>query len=340
MKALNIIGIIISLAVLAYLISWVDFSQIFTSIQKISMVSLLIIMAIYTAAFFPRAYRWKAMLYHLKPIGTFQILPIVVMGYFANNLLPAKLGEIVRVYMIQPQIPVRKRTLLATIFLERIFDGLCVGGLLLFSALTLSIHSGFIHTLKTVLIITLSGLILCVMAMLFFRDFFREVFLFDGEGPLKKVSQKIFHTVHLFQEGIISITKGHSLGKVILSTFIAWSFEALAYFILAKEFHLDIGIYQALIIMGFVNFGILIPSSPGYVGVFEGVTLAAFTFLGLNSNAGIAFGMVLHFCHFVPPLIWGLLLLATDKSILQFMKLKENKNAEPAIYHNEHTNES
>ena len=168
-------------------------------------------MVIYTVAFLPRAYRWKAMLYHLKPMDTIQILPVVVMGYFANNLLPAKLGEVVRVYMIQPQIPARKRTLLATIFLERIFDGLCVGGLLLFSALALSIHSGFIHALKNMLIITLLGLIISGLTILFFRERLREILTVEGDGTIKALSRKIIHTLHLFQEGIISITKGHSL---------------------------------------------------------------------------------------------------------------------------------
>src|SRR6266851_7583401 len=79
--------------------------------------------AIYFVAVWARAWRWHYLLRPLKPISTRRMFPIVTIGYMGNNIYPARAGEVLRAYVLRREEGVPVSASLATIVIERIFDG-------------------------------------------------------------------------------------------------------------------------------------------------------------------------------------------------------------------------
>ena len=79
-----------------------------------------------------RAYRWHILLRPVRDIPTRDVFPVMIIGYAANNVLPLRAGELVRAWVLEQRYGVRKTAALATIAVERLFDGvtmlLFVGG--------------------------------------------------------------------------------------------------------------------------------------------------------------------------------------------------------------------
>ena len=93
-----------------------------------------------------RTYRWKFIINPIKTISTLSLFSGVAIGYMANNLLPARLGEFIRAYIIGKKENISKSSTLATILVERIFDGLTLLFFLAIIALLFSLPVWIRHT--------------------------------------------------------------------------------------------------------------------------------------------------------------------------------------------------
>ena len=136
----------VSLALLLLLLYQVDLGEIKDALREANYFLLAPSVAIYFVAVLFRAVRWR---YLLAPMGVFpvrRLYPVVIIGYMANNLLPVRLGEVVRSYYLSRQETVNTSSALATIAVERVFDGLT----LLFFAAVVSLFLplvGLLHGL-------------------------------------------------------------------------------------------------------------------------------------------------------------------------------------------------
>src|SRR5574341_1799511 len=117
-------GLILSLVLLVYVFYQTDPAKIFGSLQKAQYVWLIPALALYFVGVGIRAIRWHILLRDLKPVPTRSLFRIVVIGYAANDILPARMGELVRAFLLGRQERLSKTSTLVTILIERLFDGL------------------------------------------------------------------------------------------------------------------------------------------------------------------------------------------------------------------------
>src|SRR5207249_8500195 len=98
--------------------------SIATALKQANYWFLLPALVVYFLGVWLRAARWRYLLQPVQPIAVKRLFPVVVIGYMANDVLPARLGEVVRAYVLGEQEGVPKSTALATILVERMFDGI------------------------------------------------------------------------------------------------------------------------------------------------------------------------------------------------------------------------
>ena len=125
-------GLAASAAFLVVLVFQVDLEELQESLSSANYVYVAPAIALYFVALYFRALRWR---YLLSPIGAFRVgrlYSVVVIGYMVNNLAPARLGELARAYLLSRREECSAGAALATITVERVFDGLT---LLAFAAL-------------------------------------------------------------------------------------------------------------------------------------------------------------------------------------------------------------
>jgi uncharacterized protein (TIRG00374 family) len=259
-----------------------------------------------------RAVRWAILLRPLVPEVTSQALfPTVVVGYMANNVLPLRTGELVRSYMVGKQYGVRKTSVLATIAVERIFDGFTMLGFMLVATSFVSFTSDLQH-LAIVAFVIFTGLLIGLFLLTLggtFLDRLLQLIL----GPLPtRVADTVERMTESFLGGLGVLKRRRDLLLVASFSLLAWLCEASMYYLIARGFGPSIsdamGIGATLMTTGVANMATLIPSSPGYIGQFEfGVRLVLSGALSVPESSALAYAILVHAALYFPITIWGII---------------------------------
>ena len=268
-------------------------------------------LVLYFIGVWVRATRWSILLHPLAIADSRQLFPIVVVGYMANNVLPLRTGEIVRAYLIRRAYNVRKTSVLATIAIERIFDGFTMLGFMLVATTFVSFTSELQH-LAIVAFVLFTGLLIGLFLLTLggnLLDRLIQVVL----GPLPtRVADSVERLTESFLSGLGVFRNRRDLLKVASLSLVAWLFEASMYFTIARGFGPVIreamGIAATLMTTGVANMATLIPSSPRYIGQFEfGVKLVLNGALDVPQGQALAFAILVHAALYFPITIWGII---------------------------------
>jgi glycosyltransferase 2 family protein len=299
------IGLAISALFLYLAFRGQDFQEIGAALRQANYWYVIPALGLYFIGVYLRAFRWAWVLRSVVPIETRKLFSVVVIGYMANNVLPFRAGELVRSYVLATRTGMRKTSILATIAVERLFDGVTM---LLF-ILVASIFIGLTDQLEAVTLIAgiLFGTLITILLVLTTaraRDLLILAVLPRLPGFVRGRAERLLESVFT---GLSVLRRKNDLIAVSGISLIAWLFEASMYLVIALGFGLNVGIAAILLVTAVANLATLIPSSPGYVGPFEaGVLLALVGAVGIQRELALSFAIVVHAALYLPITLWGL----------------------------------
>lgn len=283
----------------------------------------------YFASFYVRAFRWRYLLSPFAKTTTRRLYPVVIVGYMANNILPLRAGEFVRSYYLSRREPVSGATALATIIVERVFDGLLML-LLLFAGVLFLPFSGLPEGVRDAVSIPVWAAVV-VMVVPFVGGFAVIVLAALHPQRFRAAGNGLARALHLptrlraivsaftrrFIEGFEGLHRWDRLAKVAVLTVPVWIAEGVTYYTIALGFDLDshLGSHwllagSMLLIISLANLAISVPLSQGGVGPFEIFAALALIVLGVEAVHASAYAIVLHAALLLPVIIVGLLYLA------------------------------
>jgi uncharacterized protein (TIRG00374 family) len=262
--------------------------------------------AIYFFAVWARTWRWHYMLRAVKPIPVRRLFPVVCIGYMGNNIYPARIGELLRAYVLKRQEGVSVSTSLAPILVERIFDGVVM---LLFVFIGLPLVPSLPDRWRTFVI---------AFSLLFFGAL--AVFFFIAASPRR--SQAIYNWVidHLvpgrfrepvrgfadrFMEGLYFLRSGRDVAMVFVTSLVIWLAETGKYWFVMHAFDFSVSFFVLMLMNGVVNLFTTIPSAPGYVGTFDTPGIEVLVAFGVNPAIAGAYTLVLHAALWLPITVLG-----------------------------------
>jgi uncharacterized protein (TIRG00374 family) len=228
----------------------------------------------------------------------------------ANNVLPLRTGELVRAYVLGQRYGVRKTSTLATIAVERLFDGITMLGFILGAATVVSLTSELRH-LAILAFVLFAGLLIGLFVLTLggnLRDRLLQLVL----GPLPtRFADRVERIAESFLSGLGVLKRKGDLAVVAATSLLAWSLEASMYWMVARGFGgrlaETMGVGETLLTTGVANLATLIPSSPGYVGPFEsGVVLVLSGALSLPRSLALSYAIVVHATLYFPITLLGL----------------------------------
>jgi uncharacterized protein (TIRG00374 family) len=266
-----------------------------------------------------RSYRWKHVLNPLQRVGVLSLFSGVAVGYMANNVLPARLGEVVRSYYLGKKEGLSKSSTLATIVIERLFDGLT---LLIFLAL-ISLFLSFPDWVKAVGWATATILVafLGVLGVLVVK---RKSTLGLVErvtawlpGP---ITERVHDLTGSFLTGLAILNHGRDALLALTFSVLAWIVEAGTYYVVSLCFDFHLPVHGAMIAVAIVNFGILLPAAPGYVGTFEFFCVSALGLVAIEKSVALSYALVLHAVLVVPITLIGMVYFFKDQVSLTEMR--------------------
>jgi uncharacterized protein (TIRG00374 family) len=300
------LGFGISFVFLYFAVQGQDFGRIGDALRGASYIWLVPALVAYFVGVGVRSVRWHYLLRTVQDIPPRRIFPVVTIGFMANNVLPFRAGEVVRAYALSARYQVRKSAALATIAIERIFDGLTMLLFMLVASLSIALTSDLRWVAFSASV--LFPLLTLTLVLFVFAPGLREwaidlsVRLLPG-----RAGSRVEQMAHSFFEGLGILKRRQDLALVALTSLLAWLLEASMYLLIAQGFDLDVAPLAILMVTAVANLATLIPSSPGYVGPFEyGVQLVLVGALSIESELALSYAIVVHAALYFPVTILGL----------------------------------
>lgn len=303
------LGLGVSLFFLAWALRQVgDLSTMGLALRDANYLYLIPALAVYFFGVWLRAARWHYLLRPLRALPVGQLFSVVVIGYMANDVLPARLGELVRAYVLGDRERLSKSAVLATIAVERTFDGLTMLGFMVLVGAFVPLDE------RLRLILQVAAGIFGVALVAFFvvasspERALRLVGI--AARPLPARARPLAESVaERFLAGLSVMQSWRLLMATFALSVAAWLCEAGMYYLIAIGFGLELGPAAYLLTTAVANLGGMIPSSPGYVGTFEWFALASLGLFGLAGGAALSYVLVLHAALLVPVTLLGFLFL-------------------------------
>lgn len=254
--------------------------------------------AIYAVVTAARAERWHRILRHCRiRVSRADSYGLTTVGYMANNTLPARAGDLLRVILLSRRVDAGKRTLLGTVIAERLLDALALGLVLLVVAYGILDETALPGEQPALL--AGGALLLVVLA---------------GAGLLVARRRGYLSRARAFIRPIADAPRsllGRTGAALLLVSLVIWSLEAAVFMAVAQAVDLDLGVMEALYVVALTNLTAAIPAAPGYVGTFDAAVIFGVRTVGGTGRAALSFLLLLRFALFVPITVVGLVVLVT-----------------------------
>jgi hypothetical protein len=308
------LGVALSVAFLYLTLRQIDVDQLMSALRGTNVPLLVLSSATATVIFWLRAIRWRVILDPVAPRLPLGILwRSTAIGMMVNNLYPARPGEIVRAYALTRETDrVGFSAAFASLAIDRMFDALTLIVLLLVGMIGLQAPDDALvtgHRLQSYVIVSgalVAALVLVLYSLVFFPGRIIGVYEAFARRVAPRFEDRGRDLLHSFSMGLGVLRSPGRFAAVFLWTLLHWLVNALAFWIgfLAVGIHVPFG--AALLTQGLIAIGVSIPSSPGFVGVFEYLGKVSLSLYGLPSERATAWALAYHLFSFIPITVIGL----------------------------------
>lgn len=300
------LGILISALFVWLALRGLELEQVWENITEANYWWLIPAVLTYFVAVWARTWRWDYMLRPVKRISLRDLFPVVVIGYMGNNVYPFRAGELLRSYVLRRREDVPISASLATVVVERVFDGLVM---LVFVFVALPLTPIPSDTLQSVVIFASVGFFgamiiffaLAAMPQQAYRlaERLSNIFLPErAREPLLEFTER-------FLAGLESLRNFRNVLMIFFTSVIIWLLETVKYWFVMHAFPFEVSFFALMLMNGVVNLATTLPSAPGYVGTFDTPGIAVLTLYGVGQDLAGAYTLVLHAALWLPITLLG-----------------------------------
>lgn len=301
------IEIAISLVFLVLALRGVQFDALWGALRQANYIWLVPAVLLTVNTLLIKAWRWQLMFrpeYRL-PFGS--VFTALSAGYLASNVLPARLGEVVSVVLLVSDEPVSVARTLSTLIVTRLLDVLSLLVILVGLLPFVNLPSDMLTAAQGLGVAALLGVVAIVLL-----SFWRDAAL--------RLAQRVLRHIRPLNRPAVYASLGHlvdgfallrrPLGLLLIAiTFLAWVSIIVTSWACAQAFHLDVPL-TALIFANIVTaLGMLVPSSPGYIGVFHYLVTVALAPFGVPKEIALGYAIVWHGSNYLTLSISGMVAL-------------------------------
>ncbi len=297
------VGVAVSIALLWLAFRGVHLDSIVQSLKQVRSAWLLPVVLSLFVRFWLTAVRWQVLLGSTKRIGLHRLFGVILIGFMANNVLPARIGEFVRAYALGRSESVATPLAFATIVIERIFDG--------FTLLLFLVGGLFFLRLPAWLLglaAATFGLYLVVLAALLSLRWSRGARLITrvlGTLPAR-IRGRALQLTEAFRLGLDALGDGRALLLTAALSVAVWTVNALGLQAMFVAFSLDLPLHAGFLVLAIIAGVLVLPSAPGYVGTFQFATKVGLALFAVPEATALSLSIVYHAINYVPITLTGL----------------------------------
>jgi uncharacterized protein (TIRG00374 family) len=236
-----------------------------------------------------RGARWRALLQPIKSVPYRRVLGYTYLGYLANNVLPARLGELVRSHALAKGEVLSTATVLGTVVVERVVDTVIVVALAAISVVVLGVGG----TISTAVILGAGFVAVLVLGLIVAMVSHR----LPGSERVTVIAERyprILELARRLRDGLAVVARPGVLGRALLLSAAAWTASIATFVAGAQAVGIDLTIPQAALLSSGVALATIVPSAPGYVGTFELTAVSIASIFGTDPDSAFAMALLVH----------------------------------------------
>jgi uncharacterized membrane protein YbhN (UPF0104 family) len=331
-KARFWIGLLISIVALAFAFRQVDFSSVWASLTGANYWLLVAAVGILLLFLVQRAFRWRLLFHPAEGLRLRNLFAVINVGYLLSNIFPARLGDVARAYLIGDTEDVSRASAFSTVVAERVMDALSavVGFFLVLPFAPLPIWM-----VRSGMIVGVAGLLAVILFVILVRRRAWTLRLLDR--ILRAIRWPDCATMDLFWErlaertglrfvagwpwvdrvdlermagslidGFAGITTLRLGPALVLWSVLIWTTISVFYWVVLLAFDPAQPFVAGVAVASITALSMTIPSSPGYIGVFEFVTRETMVLFGMEPAAALSYALVAHAITYVMLTLLGL----------------------------------
>lgn len=306
------IGLVLSILLLVYALRDVSAAELLEHLGDANLWWLLAATAVATLTFAIRAIRWRVLL--LPAAGEISFssrFATVCIGFMANNLLPARLGEFARAYSLSRIEPVEVSTGLASLVVERLLDALVLMTFII-PAYLLGVADvtgpGPLRQVFIVLIVSVSlGLVVAGAMVRIPGPILRFVAKWSHRLGPETLADRLTGLIGSFITGLGALRHGHVFVSALFWSVLVWANNAFSFYLGFLAFGMDSpGVPGAMLTQTVIGFAVAIPSTPGFFGPFEAAARITLELYDIAPARIISFAAGYHIMTFIPVTLLGI----------------------------------
>jgi len=304
-KAISLaLAFLLAAVLLYYSLRGIEWRQVGRLIAGASLGRLAVAAAMMTVTLFLRAFRWRILLTAEGPVDVPAAFWATSAGYFGNNFLPARAGELVRTFMISSRCGLNSVYVLATALSERVADAIALVVISSLVLLTLPAQPGWLaNAARPFAILGLTGaLVIAVLPRMesLVRRLLQRLPVLSG-----KLRLKLILAMEHGLRGIRAFHDGRRLTGFLALTIVIWCMDAAATVIGASALGFAIPVPVAFLLIAGLGLGSALPSTPGYVGIYQFVAVSVLVPFGISRTDAIAYILTAQALQYAVIGLWG-----------------------------------
>jgi uncharacterized protein (TIRG00374 family) len=318
--AKNLVKMIISVAVSLiagyFAFRNVHLQDVIAGIRQADWISVALVLLLIAGAQVLRASRWGLLLEPLESLSQRLLLPITCIGFLFIWILPARLGEVIRPYLLQQNSKVGLSPAMGTIVLERLIDSTFLVVLLFICLPALQLPGLILSAFKGFVFILLAAVLLVLLGSL---PAFRRRFLQVVSKVLPPSwSEFLTGVTDTFYSGMQAVTSAKRLLSILALTSVIWGAALAAYLVLFQSMDLHLGLLAASTVLVLTCLGIALPAAPGFIGNYHYACIVALGLFGVAKDTALAYAILIHFVTLVVVVAMGLFFINVSKLKVSF----------------------
>jgi uncharacterized protein (TIRG00374 family) len=284
-----IVGLVVSVIALAFIVRQVDLARTADLLGRASLAWIAVMVLFQVVDLFLRAIRWQRL---VGPIHHVRILPItgyLLIGYLANNVLPARLGELVRCHYLGDREGISRTTTLGTVVVERVVDTVVV--VVIASLAILVLHVRGLVASAVLIGLAITGLLVVALVLglaahrLPGAD--RVVGFVERWPRVRELAGKL-------RGGLAVARRPRTLIESLLLSFAAWGATVIAFAAAGQSLGIELTMAQASLLAAGVALASAIPAGPSNLGTFDLAAVEIAATFGLDRETALALALVAH----------------------------------------------
>ena len=290
-----LVGVPVSAVFLWLAFRHADPREVWTVLTTARVAPVALAVAAMAGVYLIQATRWRAIA-RTPEVTTTTFCEMVVSGVAVNNVLPGRVGDLLRARWLQVAARIPGGRAFATVLVDRAFDVFA-----LVVALVVSVP--FVASAEWLRRIVLGGLVLLALVVLVLAA--ARIYTRRRTRDHRADRALLRRLVRDTLEGLSAPLGRRRTGALALLSVVAWGTWAVSAWLVARALGIEMSVLETVLVAAVINLGVAIPSSPGFIGTYQWLAVSSLALFGVGANEALAFGVLMQAVWYVPTTLVG-----------------------------------